>query len=115
MSEYNTPEFTRYAAVHQNPKGAGDARPTALQIVQDERLQGKLAGKVVVITGCSSGIGIETARAMKATGAHVFATARDLEKGKKALADSESPVRGIACPAFAHQSNHSPRTGQART
>jgi NADP-dependent 3-hydroxy acid dehydrogenase YdfG len=43
----------------------------------------------VLITGCSSGIGIETARAMKATGAHVIATARDLNKGKKALADSE--------------------------
>lgn len=26
---------------------------------------------------------------MKATGAHVFATARNLDKGKKALSDSE--------------------------
>ncbi|KAF2447876.1 NAD(P)-binding protein [Karstenula rhodostoma CBS 690.94] len=91
MADYNAPEFKRYAAVHEKPKGAGDSRPTALQIVKDNELEGKLAGKVVLITGCSSGIGIETARAMKATGAHVFATARDLNKGKKALADILEP------------------------
>lgn len=52
---------------------------------------GNLAGKVVLITGCSSGIGIETARAMKATGAHVYATARDITKGQKALGDALEP------------------------
>jgi hypothetical protein len=40
MSEYNTPEFTRYAAVHKDLNGPGDARPTALQIVQDNELEG---------------------------------------------------------------------------
>lgn len=52
---------------------------------------GKLSDKIVLITGCSAGIGVETARAMKATGAHVFATARDLVKGQKALADILEP------------------------
>jgi NAD(P)-dependent dehydrogenase (short-subunit alcohol dehydrogenase family) len=52
---------------------------------------GKLTEKTVLITGCSSGIGIETARAMKATGAHIYVTARDLVKGKKALADILEP------------------------
>jgi NAD(P)-dependent dehydrogenase (short-subunit alcohol dehydrogenase family) len=77
----------RYAAVHQNIKGPGDARPTALQIIHDENLEGKLTGYVALITGCSSGIGIETARALYATGATLYLTARDLAKAKSALPD----------------------------
>lgn len=52
---------------------------------------GKLAGKTALITGCSSGIGIETARALKATGARLFLTARDLSKGRQALGDILEP------------------------
>ncbi|KAH7117108.1 short-chain dehydrogenase [Dendryphion nanum] len=81
----------RYASAHENPKGPGDARPTALQIVQDNDLIGKLTGKVAVVTGASSGIGIPTALALKATGARVFAAVRDLEKGKKALGEALEP------------------------
>jgi NADPH:quinone reductase-like Zn-dependent oxidoreductase len=77
----------KYAASWVSPKGPGDSRPTALEIIKDEVLIGKLNDKVVLITGCSSGIGIETARALKATGATLFLTARNLEKGKKALGD----------------------------
>ena len=40
MSEYDTPEFTRYAAAHKTLNGAGDARPTALEIVKDNNLEG---------------------------------------------------------------------------
>ncbi|KAL8689679.1 MAG: hypothetical protein Q9218_004709 [Villophora microphyllina] len=76
---------SRYATVHKTPGGPGDARPTALDIVRDEGLEGKLSDKVVLITGCSSGIGIETAKAIAATGAKVFCTARDLKKGESAL------------------------------
>ncbi|USW52942.1 Putative short-chain dehydrogenase/reductase SDR, NAD(P)-binding domain superfamily [Septoria linicola] len=76
---------TRYEAVHQNLKGPGDARPTALQIIKDENLEGKWADKTVLITGCSSGIGIETAKALHETGATIYATARDLSKAKTAL------------------------------
>ncbi|KAL8726432.1 MAG: hypothetical protein Q9166_006710 [cf. Caloplaca sp. 2 TL-2023] len=82
---------SRYAAAFENPGGPGDARPTALDIVKDEGLEGKLSGKAVLITGCSSGIGIETAKAMAATGAKVFATARDIKKGESALADILKP------------------------
>ena len=60
--------ITKYTAAHGDPRGAGDARPSALQIIKDEGLQGALKGKVVFITGCSSGIGVETARALHATG-----------------------------------------------
>ncbi|KAL8851645.1 MAG: hypothetical protein Q9221_003482 [Calogaya cf. arnoldii] len=78
---------SRYAAAHKNLGGPDDDRPTAITIVKDEGLEGKLADKVVLITGCSSGIGIETARAIAATGAKVFCTVRDNKKGESALAD----------------------------
>jgi NAD(P)-dependent dehydrogenase (short-subunit alcohol dehydrogenase family) len=76
---------SKYAAAHVAPKGPGDARPTALQIIKDEGLEGRLAGKVIFITGCSSGIGVETARSLSTTGATLYLTARDPEKAKAAL------------------------------
>ncbi|KAL2075239.1 hypothetical protein VTL71DRAFT_182 [Oculimacula yallundae] len=82
---------SRYASSHKSPKGPGDSRPTAIQIIKDEDRVGKLQGKVILITGCSSGLGIETARALKLTGAKLFLTARNLEKGKKALGDILEP------------------------
>lgn len=53
-----------YGAAHQSPMGPGDARPTALDIIRDENLVGKLAGKTILITGGSSGLGLEAARAL---------------------------------------------------
>ena len=75
----------KYLAAHTNPSGAGDARPTAMDIIRDEHMQGKLTGKVVLLTGGGAGIGIETARAMAATGATLFITARDVSKARAAL------------------------------
>lgn len=83
----------RYADVHANPKGPGDARPTALQIIKDEGVEGKLKDKVIVITGTSSGIGIETVRALSTTGARLFLTARGFEKAKTALEGIYDPER----------------------
>lgn len=77
--------MSRYAEAHSNPAGPGDARPTALQVIKDEAVEGKLAGKVIVITGTSSGIGIETARALSLTGARLLLAARDLDKATSAL------------------------------
>lgn len=83
----------KYQAAYKSPNGAGDARPTALQIIKDENLEGKLADKVIFITGCSSGIGIETARTLFTTGATLFLTARNLDKAKAAIPDLISSER----------------------
>ena len=86
---------SRYAFVHETDQldGPGDARPTAQQIINDSGLRDKLSGKVVLITGCSSGLGIETARALKSTGATIYVTVRDVAKGQSALADILEPGR----------------------
>jgi NAD(P)-dependent dehydrogenase (short-subunit alcohol dehydrogenase family) len=51
----------------------------------DEVLTGvNLAGKRVLVTGVSAGLGVETARTLAAHGATVVGAARDLDKAKKA-------------------------------
>ncbi|EXJ87735.1 hypothetical protein A1O1_04660 [Capronia coronata CBS 617.96] len=84
---------TRYASVHDPAVlgGPGDARPTALQIIKDNHLENGLRDKVIIVTGTSSGIGIETVRALKATGAKVYAAARNLDKARTALSDILEP------------------------
>ncbi|KAJ5776275.1 uncharacterized protein N7511_001286 [Penicillium nucicola] len=85
--------MSKYTAAHADPQGPGDTRPTALQIIEDEGIKGKLSDKVVVITGVSSGIGIETARALATTGATLYLTARNLAKAETALAEFFNPVQ----------------------
>jgi hypothetical protein len=72
--------MSRYTEAYANPNGPGDARPTALQIIKDEGVKGKLKGQVIVITGTSSGIGIKTTRALAATSTTLFLTAQDITK-----------------------------------
>ncbi len=51
----------------------------------DEVLEGiDLSGKRILVTGVSAGIGVETARALSAHGAHVVGAARDLAKARAA-------------------------------
>ncbi|WYZ36655.1 hypothetical protein EsH8_II_000161 [Colletotrichum jinshuiense] len=77
-----------YIEQHQSTDGPGDSRPTASQIVQDQGLVGKWAGKVAIVTGCSpGGIGPETARALHTTGADVYITVRDVSKGEEVAKD----------------------------
>jgi NAD(P)-dependent dehydrogenase (short-subunit alcohol dehydrogenase family) len=86
------PSINKYAAAHQPPHGPGDARPTALQILKDEGLEGKLTDKVILVTGASAGLGIETVKVLAKTGATVFAAVRDLSKAKKALDGIEGKI-----------------------
>ncbi|CAF1676645.1 unnamed protein product, partial [Adineta ricciae] len=61
------------------------AKSTALEIVKG--LSAKLDDKIVLITGATSGIGIETARALASANAHVIITARDMKKGAQVVED----------------------------
>lgn len=71
-----------YANDHRTPNGPGNARPTALKIIRDQGFDSGLLGKVFFVAGCTSDIGIETARALHATGADVYFTERDKETGQ---------------------------------
>lgn len=86
---------TRYDEAHQPEKlaGAGDGRPTAQDIINDNNLKGKWSDKVILVTGTSSGIGIPTVAALKTTGAKIYATARNLDKARNALKDVLEPGR----------------------
>jgi len=82
---------SKYAHLHEKLNGPGDARPTALQIIQDENLNNKLQDKVFVITGCASGIGSETARAIATTGAKLYLPVRNPSKASENLSDILKP------------------------
>jgi hypothetical protein len=60
-------------------------------------MSGKLEGKIAVITGGSSGIGLAAAQAFVREGAHVFITARrqaELEKAKALIGGKVTAVQG---------------------
>ena len=63
-------------------------KSTAKEVVE-HYAQGKrdfLAGKVAVVTGGNSGIGLETCKALAYAGCRVIMGSRDVEKGRQAIA-----------------------------
>src|SRR5271170_3075200 len=61
------------------------AGPFGATSTTDEVLEGvNLAGKRILVTGVSAGLGVETARTLAAHGAQVVGAARDLNKAKAA-------------------------------
>lgn len=102
----------RYVAIHQEPNGPGDARTTAEQVLADEGLAGKWTGRVILVTGASSGLGMETARVLHKTGAKIFITSRQQAKGDEVarIISSEdsslAPVEAIEMPMDSFESIH---------
>lgn len=87
--------MSRYAAVHENPNGPGDARPTAMQIIGDEGLENALTDKVIFLVGASAGIGVKTARALAATGARLFLGARNTKRRSRLVQNSSTQGTSI--------------------
>jgi NAD(P)-dependent dehydrogenase (short-subunit alcohol dehydrogenase family) len=56
-----------------------------------------LRGRTMLVTGCNSGIGLETVRTLAKRGVHVFATARTEQKARDAIAALGTEVFPLAC------------------
>ncbi len=56
-----------------------------------------LTGKNVLVTGCNSGIGLETLRVLSLRGARVLGAARSLEKAQQACSTLPGPSVPLAC------------------
>ena len=56
-----------------------------------------LAGKTILVTGCNSGLGLETMRVLSARGAHVIGAARTEIKANEAAATVSGKATGVAC------------------
>lgn len=67
-------------------------RSTAMEVVAGVDLSGRAA----IVTGASSGIGLETVRALATTGARVVLAVRDVEAGGRAAEEIAASVEG-AC------------------
>jgi len=71
-----------YQGALQHPVGSGfNAKSTASEVMQSIDLTGKIA----IVTGGNTGIGLETVKVLAAAGATVIVPARDIEKAKKNL------------------------------
>ena len=53
-----------------------------------------LSGRTAIVTGASSGIGLETARALAARGASVILAVRDLDRGRRAASAIQAKDQG---------------------
>jgi NAD(P)-dependent dehydrogenase (short-subunit alcohol dehydrogenase family) len=56
-----------------------------------------LAGKTALVTGCNSGLGLETMRVLVLRGAQVFGAARELESARAACAQVGGRTQPVAC------------------
>lgn len=75
-------EGNNYQGALQYPLGSGfNATSTATEVIKGIDLTGKIA----IITGGTTGIGLETTKVLAAAGATVIVPARDVEKAKKNL------------------------------
>ena len=77
-------KITNYNGRLQKRLSSGfNSMSTAAQVINGINLEGKIA----IVTGGNTGIGLETTKALAAAGATVIVPARDVEKAKKNLMD----------------------------
>src|SRR5258708_17631578 len=80
------------------PNSSSLAIPFAGRSTADDVLSGvDLAGKTILITGCNSGIGFETMRALEAHGAHVIALAPSEQSARAAIAGAGGSGTPLPC------------------
>jgi len=56
-----------------------------------------LTGRTMLVTGCGSGLGLETIRALASRGARILATARTLDKARAACHEMKGDFLPLAC------------------
>jgi WW domain-containing oxidoreductase len=75
-----------------------DATPFGSRSTADQVLAGvDLSGKYFVVTGCNSGLGLETMNSLAANGAHVIGLARNYDAAKTACSKASRNCIPIAC------------------
>src|SRR5690554_1766362 len=73
---------TNYNGALQKPIGSGfNAKSTSTEVINGIDLTGKIA----IVTGGNTGIGLETVKTLANAGATVIVPARDIEKAKQNL------------------------------
>jgi len=73
---------TNYSGALQNPIGSGfNAKSTSMEVIKGIDLTGKIA----IVTGGNTGIGLETAKTLANAGATVIVPVRDIDKARKNL------------------------------
>ena len=65
-----------------------------------------LTGQTWLVTGCNSGLGLETARVLALRGAYIIGAARTVEKATQALATLAIDGTPIACELSSLPSVH---------
>ena len=75
------------------PRGPFGYRSTAFEVTQGL----DLSGKRMLVTGSTSGIGLETVRVLALRGAHVIALGRTADKVRKATAGFAGQITAIGC------------------
>jgi NAD(P)-dependent dehydrogenase (short-subunit alcohol dehydrogenase family) len=75
------------------PRSRYTRRSTAAEVTRGL----DLSGKTILITGCNSGLGLESMRVLSKRGAHVIGAARNREKARMAADRVGAAITPVAC------------------
>ena len=93
MSGCSNPDQQTVVRPEGVPVSPFDADSTAMDVTEGLDLTGMTA----FITGCNSGLGLETMRVLSLRGANIIGAARTIEKAETALATLDGPGVPVAC------------------